>query len=124
MSNRGRQNVASVLANDLRIDWRKGAAHFETKLVDYDPASNYGNWAYIAGVGNDSRNRSFDVGWQAERYDPDATYVKYWLPELDGVPGEKAHEPWTLSPDEQERYGVTLGEDYPEPLTRWLGSNE
>ncbi|MCO8255475.1 DASH family cryptochrome [Haladaptatus sp. AB618] len=124
VSNRGRQNVASVLANDLRIDWRKGAAYFETKLVDYDPASNYGNWAYIAGVGNDSRNRSFDVGWQAERYDPDATYVKYWLPELDGVPGEKAHEPWTLSPDEQERYGVTLGEDYPEPLTQWLGSNE
>ncbi len=124
MSNRGRQNVASVLANDLRIDWRKGAAYFETTLVDYDPASNYGNWAYVAGVGNDSRNRSFDVQWQADRYDPDATYVKYWLPELRDVPVEKAHEPWRLTPEEQDRYGVTLGEEYPKPLARWLASNE
>ncbi|MFH5797041.1 DASH family cryptochrome [Haladaptatus sp. CMAA 1911] len=123
MSNRGRQNVASVLANDLRIDWRKGAAYFETTLVDYDPASNYGNWAYVAGVGNDSRNRSFDVQWQAGRYDPDATYVKYWLPELRDVPDEKAHEPWRLTPEEQDRYGVTLGEEYPKPLARWLASN-
>ncbi|EFW93520.1 deoxyribodipyrimidine photolyase [Haladaptatus paucihalophilus DX253] len=124
MSNRGRQNVASVLANDLRIDWRKGAAYFETKLVDYDPASNYGNWAYVAGVGNDSRNRSFDVLWQAEHYDPDAAYVKYWLPELRDVPDEKAHEPWRLTAEERDRYGVTLGEEYPEPLARWLASND
>ena len=124
MSNRGRQNVASVLANDLRIDWRKGAAYFETKLLDYDPASNYGNWAYIAGVGNDSRNRSFDVTWQAGRYDPDATYVKYWLPELGNVPDAKAHEPWKLSSDEQERHGITLGEEYPKPLAGWLKSDE
>lgn len=123
-SNRGRQNVASVLANDLRIDWLKGAAYFETKLVDYDPASNYGNWAYVAGVGNDSRNRSFDVLWQAEHYDPDAAYVKYWLPELHDVPDEKAHEPWRLTSEEQKRYGLTLGEEYPEPLARWLASND
>ncbi|WP_266080401.1 DASH family cryptochrome [Haladaptatus caseinilyticus] len=118
MSNRGRQNVASFLANDLGIDWRRGAAYFETHLVDYDPASNYGNWAYIAGVGNDSRNRSFDIVWQAERYDPDAAYVKYWLPELDGIPPEQAHEPWNLSPAEQNRYGVVIGEDYPKPIVR------
>jgi deoxyribodipyrimidine photo-lyase len=110
LSNRARQNVASFLANDLRIDWRKGAAYFETHLIDYDPASNYGNWAYVAGVGNDSRNRSFDVLWQAHRYDPDAEYVRRWLPELDGLSPEAAHEPWTL-PDEKRREL-----DYPKPM--------
>ncbi|MEZ3115082.1 DASH family cryptochrome [Halobaculum sp. MBLA0147] len=116
VSNRGRQNVASFLANDLRIDWRRGAAYFETHLVDYDPASNYGNWAYIAGVGNDSRNRSFDVLSQAERYDPEGEYVTHWLPELEPLPADAVHEPWTLSEREQAAYGVQLGLDYPEPV--------
>jgi deoxyribodipyrimidine photo-lyase len=110
LSNRARQNAASFLANDLRLDWRTGAAYFETRLIDYDPASNYGNWAYVAGVGNDSRNRSFDVLWQAHRYDPDAEYVRRWVPELDGLSPEAAHEPWTLPGDERGRL------DYPEPM--------
>jgi deoxyribodipyrimidine photo-lyase len=116
VSNRARQNAASFLCNDLRVDWRRGAAHFETELVDYDPASNYGNWAYIAGVGNDSRDRSFDVVEQARRYDPDAGYVKRWVPELDAVPADDAHEPWRLPPGELAAYGVELGADYPRPV--------
>jgi deoxyribodipyrimidine photo-lyase len=116
MSNRGRQNVASFLANDLRIDWRKGAAYFEARLVDYDVASNWCNWAYQAGVGNDSRDRSFDVLWQADRYDPNAEYVTHWCPELDGLPPEYAHEPWTMRAEEQAEYGVQVGIDYPVPM--------
>jgi len=116
VSNRARQNAASFLANDLRIDWRKGAAYFETQLIDYDPASNYGNWAYIAGVGNDSRNRSFDVLGQAKRYDSEAAYVTHWLPELDALPPAAAHEPWQLTPADQAEYGVELGIDYPRPV--------
>ena len=116
LSNRGRQNVASFLTNDLGIDWRRGAAHFETQLVDYDAASNYGNWAYIAGVGNDSRERAFDVLAQARTYDPDAAYVTHWLPELEGLSPEQAHAPWTLSADEQAAHGIELGTDYPRPM--------
>ncbi|MFC6785667.1 DASH family cryptochrome [Halobaculum halobium] len=115
-SNRARQNAASFLANTLRIDWRKGAAYFETQLVDYDPASNYGNWAYIAGVGNDSRDRSFDIVNQANTYDGDGAYVKRWVPELSDVPAEAVHEPWELSDTEQAEYDVQVGVDYPEPM--------
>jgi deoxyribodipyrimidine photo-lyase len=111
-SNRARQNAASYLANDLRIDWRWGAAYFETQLVDYDPASNYGNWAYVAGVGNDSRNRSFDVLSQAKRYDGDAEYVGRWVPELDDLAPDLAHAPWRLSDREREERGI----DYPDPI--------
>ena len=116
VSNRGRQNVASFLAKNLRLDWRLGAAYFETQLVDYDPASNYGNWAYVAGVGNDSRDNYFDILGQARRYDPEADYVELWCPELSPLPAEYAHEPWTLSPEEQADYGVELGVDYPRPM--------
>lgn len=80
MSNRGRQNVASYLVKDLGQDWYLGAAWFESQLIDYDVCSNYGNWTYIAGIGNDPReNRWFNVKGQADRYDPNAEYRQLWL---------------------------------------------
>ena len=80
MSNRGRQNVASYFCHTLQQDWRYGAAYFESQLVDYDVSSNWGNWAYVAGVGNDPRpDRRFNVDKQAETYDPLQTYQDRWL---------------------------------------------
>jgi deoxyribodipyrimidine photo-lyase len=79
MSNRGRQNVASYFAKDMKMDWRIGAAYFESQLIDYDVHSNYGNWMYVSGVGNDPRDRKFDVRWQAGRYDPKAKFQNLWL---------------------------------------------
>jgi deoxyribodipyrimidine photo-lyase len=79
MSNRGRQNVASFLAHDLNIDWRWGAAYFESQLIDYDCASNWCNWMYVAGVGNDTRNRKFNTKLQASKYDPQGKYQRLWL---------------------------------------------
>lgn len=79
MSNRGRQNVASYLVHDLEQDWRLGASWMEYLLIDHDPASNWGNWAYVAGVGHDPRNRKFNTPFQAERYDPDMAYRRTWL---------------------------------------------
>lgn len=79
MSNRGRQNVASYLMHQMKIDWRLGAAYFEKMLIDYDPCSNYGNWAYIAGVGNDPRGgREFNIARQKETYDPKGKYQQLW----------------------------------------------
>ncbi|GGD07303.1 DASH family cryptochrome [Hyunsoonleella pacifica] len=79
MSNRGRQNVASYFAKDLLLDWRIGAAYFESMLIDYDVHSNYGNWMYVSGVGNDPRDRKFNVDLQAERYDASSTFQNMWL---------------------------------------------
>ena len=80
MSNRGRQNVASFFCNDFKLDWRYGAAYFEEQLIDYDVASNWGNWAYLAGVGNDPRpNRYFNIDKQANDYDANKAYRKLWL---------------------------------------------
>ncbi len=79
MSNRGRQNVASYFAKELLQDWRIGAAYFESLLLDYDVHSNYGNWMYVAGVGNDPRDRKFNTQLQAERYDPNHKFRNLWL---------------------------------------------
>lgn len=80
MSNRGRQNVASYLCNDLKLDWRHGAAYFEQQLIDYDVCSNWGNWACLAGVGNDPRgNRYFNIDKQAQDYDKNKAFRKLWL---------------------------------------------
>lgn len=79
MSNRGRQNVASYFAKELLLDWRIGAAYFESVLLDYDVHSNYGNWMYVAGVGNDPRDRKFNTQLQAERYDANHKFRKIWL---------------------------------------------
>ncbi|TAF64998.1 MAG: DASH family cryptochrome [Cytophagales bacterium] len=80
MSNRGRQNVASFLTKDYKINWTWGAMYFEAKLIDYDVCSNWGNWAYIAGVGNDPReDRYFNIEKQAKQYDAKGEYVKLWL---------------------------------------------
>jgi len=80
MSNRGRQNVASFFCHDLKLDWRYGAAYFEQQLIDYDVSSNWCNWAYIAGVGNNPRGVSvFNIEKQANDYDKNKTYRKLWL---------------------------------------------
>ncbi|XP_052200781.1 cryptochrome DASH, chloroplastic/mitochondrial isoform X2 [Diospyros lotus] len=97
MSNRGRQIVCSFLVRDMGIDWRMGAEWFETCLLDYDPCSNYGNWTYGAGVGNDPReDRYFSIPKQALTYDPEGKYVSYWLPELQALPKEKRNFPGHL----------------------------
>ena len=83
MSNRGRQIVASFFTKDLKLEWWWGAMYFESVLIDYDVCSNWGNWNYIAGIGNDPiPNRYFHVLKQAEKYDGDAHYVKHWVQEL------------------------------------------
>ena len=123
MSNRGRQNVASFLTKNLGIDWRMGAEWFESLLVDYDVCSNWGNWNYTAGVGNDARGfRYFNIPKQSKDYDRKGDYLRHWLPELASIPGYKIHEPWKLTQEEQKSYGVQLGVDYPRPVVDFFKS--
>lgn len=82
LSNRARQIVASCLVNELSLDWRYGAAYFEHQLIDYDVASNWGNWQYLAGVGADVKaSRRFDLDKQAKLFDPDNRYQSRWAPD-------------------------------------------
>ena len=118
-SNRARQNVASYLAKHIGLDWRIGAEWYESCLVDYDVSSNWGNWQYTAGVGNDPREggggRKFNPVKQASDYDGKAEYVKAWVPETRELKAEEAWQPWTVK-DEGWKKGV--GEMAMQPLVR------
>ena len=117
MSNRGRQNVGSFLTKNLGLDWRLGAEWFEIQLVDYDVASNYGNWNYTAGVGNDTRGfRYFHIPKQAGMYDGDGRHARLWLPELSALGDAEIHTPWEAPHSVLQDAGVTLGVDYPKPM--------
>ncbi len=122
MSNRGRQNVASFLVKDLKVNWQIGAEYFESLLIDYDPCSNWGNWNYVAGVGSDPReDRYFNILTQARRYDPTGAYVKYWLPELADLPEDKIHAPDLMPEREKAQYGLQV--HYPQAMIsskRWV----
>jgi deoxyribodipyrimidine photo-lyase len=122
--NRARQNVASFLAKHLNIDWRLGAEWYESLLVDYDISSNWGNWQYVSGVGNDPREgRIFNPVKQALDYDKKGEYVKTWIPQLRDVDlddGEGAieqeklmglYQAWRLPEEEKKKLGL-LEEDW------------
>jgi deoxyribodipyrimidine photo-lyase len=84
MSNRGRQLVASCFIHELGLDWRYGATYFEQHLIDYDVASNWGNWQYLAGVGADPRGcRQFNLDKQTQQYDPNGEFIRQWQGELE-----------------------------------------
>ncbi|KAK2593633.1 hypothetical protein QQS21_008681 [Conoideocrella luteorostrata] len=108
-SNRARQNVASYFSKHLSIDWRYGAEWYEMLLVDYDVSSNWANWQYVAGVGNDPRGdaRTFNPVKQAFDYDEDGSFVRLWLPELKGVQKlENLFQICTTGKDELENNGL------------------
>jgi len=79
VSNIARQTAALYLINNLEVNWIFGAAYFEEKLIDYNPASNWGNWANIAGVGNDQKTKSvFDLDKNIKNLDPKGNYALTW----------------------------------------------
>ncbi|WP_236654313.1 FAD-binding domain-containing protein, partial [Streptacidiphilus anmyonensis] len=111
MHNRARMITASFLCKTLGIDWRAGARHFLSLLVDGDVANNQLNWQWVAGTGTDTRpNRVLNPVTQAKRYDPDGEYVRRWVPELARLDAPAIHEPWKLPAGLRAELG------YPEPL--------
>ena len=94
MPNRGRLLTASYLIKILFIDWRDGEKYFATKLIDYDPLVNNGNWQWVAGSGadNDIYNRIFNPWKQGKDHDPMAYYIKKWIPELKGITHRDIHK--------------------------------
>lgn len=96
MHNRVRMIAASFLTKNLRLHWHHGTRWFWDTLVDADLANNTLGWQWVAGCGADAAPyfRVFNPYTQAAKFDPDAAYLKRWLPELAAVPAKLLHEPW------------------------------
>ncbi|WP_135662327.1 cryptochrome/photolyase family protein [Halorhabdus rudnickae] len=114
MHNRVRMIVASFLTKDLLIDWREGYEWFREKLVDHDTANDNGGWQWAASTGTDAQPyfRIFNPMTQGERYDPDAEYIREYVPELAGVPADVIHSWHELDPGAREMHAP----EYPAPI--------
>ena len=121
MHNRGRLIVACFLIKTLLINWQKGEEYFATKLTDYDPASNNGNWQWVASTGADSQPyfRIFNPWTQQKDYDPDCEFIKYWIPELENVPPKDIHK-WN---EKCEKY-IEEGVNYFIPIVDYKEKRE
>lgn len=121
MHNRARLIVASFLIKTLLIDWQKGEKYFATKLVDYDPASNNGNWQWVASTGADSQPyfRIFNPWSQSKQHDPNATYIKKWIPELQDV-SEKCIHTWNECFNDNKFKTI----NYPAPIVDYKEQRE
>ncbi len=115
--NRARMIAASFLAKQLMIDFRRGEAHYLEYLVDGDWANNNMGWQWSAGCGCDAQPyfRIFNPTLQGERFDPDGTYVRRWVPELAQMPAKYIHRPWEAPRQVLDAAGVVLGKTYPKP---------
>ena len=119
MHNRARLVVASFLTKELGVDWRRGERFFMRWLIDGDEANNNGNWQWIASVGVDPQpyfRRIYNPALHMERFDPDASYVRRYVPELATVPDRYVREPWTMPDEVQREAGCVIGRDYPAPV--------
>jgi deoxyribodipyrimidine photo-lyase len=118
MHNRVRMIVGSFLVKDLLLPWNLGADWFWDTLVDADLASNTLGWQWVAGCGADAAPyfRIFNPVSQATRFDPEANYIRKWVPELARLPTRFIHEPWAAPPMALSAAGVELGSSYPHRL--------
>jgi len=118
MHNRVRMVVASFLVKHLLIDWREGEQWFWDTLVDADAGSNPANWQWVAGCGADAAPyfRVFNPVLQGEKFDPDGSYVRRWVPELAKLPNNLIHQPWEATPLELASAGIKPGKTYPDPI--------
>ena len=97
MHNRGRLVTSCFLVKTLLLDWRDGEKYFAKNLIDYDVANNNGNWQWLSGTGVDTMPyfRTFNPWTQSEKYDPDALFIKRWIPELKDVDAKDIHN-WNI----------------------------
>lgn len=118
MHNRVRMIVASFLTKNLLIHWREGEAWFWDTLVDADLANNVAGWQWVAGSGADAAPyfRIFNPVTQSEKFDPEALYIKRWVPELKKLTAAYCHKPWEAPEEALAKAGIVLGETYPYPL--------
>lgn len=118
MHNRLRMIVASFLTKDLGLHWLRGERFFAAHLLDFDLAANNGGWQWAASTGSDAQPwfRIFSPVAQSQKFDPDGSFIRRYVPELAGVPAPLIHSPWLMSPQQMAGSACLIGRDYPAPI--------
>jgi deoxyribodipyrimidine photo-lyase len=124
--NRARMIAASFLTKHLLIDYHLGEAHYLRWLTDGDWANNNLGWQWCAGCGSDAQPyfRVFNPTLQAQKFDPEGSYVRRWVPELARLPAAHLHTPWLAPSSALQAAGVRLGRDYPAPIVEHTAARQ
>jgi len=118
--------VGSFLVKNLRLHWHHGEAWFWDCLVDADLANNSASWQWIAGCGADAAPyfRVFNPVTQGQKFDPDGTFTRRFVPELAKLPVKYLFNPWEAPAHILADAGIVLGENYPRPVVDVKQSRE
>ena len=126
MHNRVRMIVGSFLVKNLLLHWHKGEEWFWDCLIDADLASNSASWQWVAGSGADAAPyfRIFNPILQGKRFDPDGSYIKKFIPELEQLSSKYLFSPWEAPIEVLREANIELGSDYPEPIVDLIKSRD
>lgn len=113
---RMRAMLVSFLTHHLWLNWPKGSLHLAKQFLDFEPGIHYSQFQMQAGTMGVNTIRIYNPVKQGYDHDPDGTFIREWVGELNDVPSELIHEPWKMSGMEQEMYSCRIGTDYPEPI--------
>lgn len=113
---RMRSMLVSFFCHHLDQDWREGMYHLARLFLDYEPGIHFTQFQMQAGTTGVNTVRIYNPVKQSKDHDPKGRFIRQWVPELREIPDEFVHEPWTMTPIEQEMYNFRLDEDYPAPV--------
>jgi deoxyribodipyrimidine photo-lyase len=115
---RGRALLASFALNQLWIDWRQLRHFLARQFIDYEPGVHFVELQSLSGVAGRRTLRIYDAVREGRQLDPDAQFIRQWLPELVTLPHQIVHEPWKMTGTQQSVAGCRLGRDYPLPIVQ------